>query len=133
MEIKDRYLLECKKKYPERMKICCLYEENEIDSEWIGQFDGIKICAGRLKDQNLLHHKDIFEKAGSAGKIYFDRLGRRRRSSKCNGRIDRAVSGSSYCNRTFWNGHGRRLGKTDCPCKTSECFYRKRQDYMVIP
>lgn len=65
----DRYLLECKKKYPERMKICCLYEENEIDSEWIGQFDGIKICAGRLKDQNLLHHKDIFEKADRLGKF----------------------------------------------------------------
>lgn len=64
----DRYLLECKKKYPERMKICCLYEEREIDSEWIGQFDGIKICAGRLRDQNLLHHKEIFAKA--------DRLGR---------------------------------------------------------
>lgn len=64
----DRYLLECKKKYPKRMKICCLYEEREIDSEWIGQFDGIKICAGRLRDQNLLHHKEIFAKA--------DRLGR---------------------------------------------------------
>lgn len=64
----DRYLLECKKKYPERMKICCLYEERKIDSEWIGQFDGIKICAGRLRDQNLLHHKEIFAKA--------DRLGR---------------------------------------------------------
>ena len=64
----DRYLLECKKKYPERMKICCLYEEREIDSEWIRQFDGIKICAGRLRDQNLLHHKEIFAKA--------DRLGR---------------------------------------------------------
>ena len=47
----DRYLLECRKKYPERMKICCLYEEREIDSEWIRQFDGIKICAGELRDQ----------------------------------------------------------------------------------
>lgn len=65
----DRYLLECKRKYPERMKICCLYEENEIDSKWIEQFDGIKICAGRLKDQNLLHHKDIFEKAERLGKF----------------------------------------------------------------
>lgn len=64
----DRYLLECKKKYPERMKICCLYEEQEIDSKWIEQFDGLKICAGRLRDQNLLHHKEIFAKA--------DRLGR---------------------------------------------------------
>ena len=59
----DHYLLECRKKYPKRIKDCCLYEEKEIKDEWIGQFDGIKICAGRLKDQNLLHHKEIFEKA----------------------------------------------------------------------
>lgn len=59
----DHYLLECRKKYPKRIKVCCLYEEKEIKDEWIGQFDGIKICAGRLKDQNLLHHKEIFEKA----------------------------------------------------------------------
>ena len=61
----DYYLLECRKKYPKRIKVCCLYEEKEIKDEWIGQFDGIKICAGRLKDQNLLHHKEIFEKAQS--------------------------------------------------------------------
>lgn len=65
----DRYLLECKKKYPERMKICCLYKEQEIDSKWIEQFDGLKICAGRLRDQNLLHHKDIFAKADRLGKF----------------------------------------------------------------
>lgn len=65
----DAYLLECRKKYPERIKICCLYEEKEIDDKWIEQFDGIKICAGRLKDQNLLHHKDIFEKADKLNKF----------------------------------------------------------------
>ena len=59
----DRYLLECRKKYPEKIKICCLYEEKEIPDQWIEQFDGIKICAGRLKDQDLLHHKEIFQKA----------------------------------------------------------------------
>ena len=65
----DRYLLECKKRYPKRMKICCLYEEKEIDSEWIRQFDGIKICAGRLKDPDLLQHRAIFEKADRFGKF----------------------------------------------------------------
>ena len=65
----DRYLLECKKRYPKRMKICCLYEEKEIDSEWIRQFDGIKICAGRLKDPDLLQHRAIFEKADREGKF----------------------------------------------------------------
>ena len=63
------YLLECKKRYPKRMKICCLYEEKEIDSEWIRQFDGIKICAGRLKDPDLLQHRAIFEKADREGKF----------------------------------------------------------------
>ena len=29
----DAYLLECRKKYPERIKICCLYEEKEIDEK----------------------------------------------------------------------------------------------------
>ena len=26
----DHYLLECRKKYPKRIKVCCLYEEKEI-------------------------------------------------------------------------------------------------------
>ncbi len=53
------YLLEATKKYPDRLKICTLYLENEpliIDG-----FDGIKICAGRLKEQNLLKHEFVFE------------------------------------------------------------------------
>lgn len=65
----DRYLLECKKKYQDRIKICCLYEEKDIPDNWIRQFDGIKICAGRLKDKNLLHHKEIFQKADLFGKF----------------------------------------------------------------
>lgn len=65
----DDYLLQCKEKYPTRIKICCLYEEQEIEDEWVEKFDGIKICAGRLKDKNLLHHKDIFEKANRLNKF----------------------------------------------------------------
>lgn len=65
----DRYLLECKKKYQDRIKICCLYEEKDIPDNWIRQFDGIKICAGRLKDKNLLHHKEVFQKADLLGKF----------------------------------------------------------------
>ena len=42
----DKYLLECKRKYPDRIKICSLYEEKE-DYRLEG-FDGIKVCAGRL-------------------------------------------------------------------------------------
>ena len=65
----DEYLLRCKKQYPERMKICCLYEETPIENAWADQFDGIKICAGRLEDQNLLHHEAVFAQANRLGKF----------------------------------------------------------------
>lgn len=57
----DSYLLKSKEKYKERLKICSLYEENAtFNTEG---FDGIKICAGRLKDQDLTAHLDVFKKA----------------------------------------------------------------------
>lgn len=57
----DSYLLEAKKKYPERVKVCALYEEKELTD--ISDFDGIKICASRLEDKNLLNHLEPFRKA----------------------------------------------------------------------
>ena len=63
----DSYLLEAKSKYPERIKICALYEEKEMGD--ISAFDGIKICAGRLADKNLLHHLYPFELADRYGKF----------------------------------------------------------------
>ena len=42
----DAYLLEAKSKFPERIKICSLYEENK--PYLTDGFDGIKLCAGRL-------------------------------------------------------------------------------------
>jgi len=65
----DAYLLECRQKYPERMRICCLYEEQPIEDSWAAQFDGIKICAGRLADTNLLHHREVFAQADRLGKF----------------------------------------------------------------
>ena len=61
------YLLEAKAKYPERIKICALYEEKEMGD--ISGFDGIKICAGRLADRNLLNHLYPFELADKYGKF----------------------------------------------------------------
>ncbi len=55
----NKYLLEAKKEYPDRLKICSLYLENEPLE--IDGFDGIKICAGRLKEQNLLKHEFVFK------------------------------------------------------------------------
>lgn len=63
----DAYLLEAKAKYPDRIKICALYEEKEMGD--ISAFDGIKICAGRLADKNLLNHLYPFELADKYGKF----------------------------------------------------------------
>ena len=63
----DSYLLTAKEKHPDRIKICALYEEKELGN--IDGFDGIKICASRLKDKNLLNHLHPFEVADKKGKF----------------------------------------------------------------
>lgn len=60
----DEYLLSCKN---DRIKICALYEEKPLGD--IENFDGIKICAGRLKDKNLLNHLEPFRVADEKGKF----------------------------------------------------------------
>ncbi len=60
----DEYLLSCKS---DRIKICALYEEKPLGD--ISGFDGIKICAGRLEDKNLLHHLEPFKIADELGKF----------------------------------------------------------------
>ena len=57
----DEYLLESKGKYPDRLRICSLYEEKE-DYRLDG-FDGIKICGGRLTKVKLGELSDLFHKA----------------------------------------------------------------------
>lgn len=61
------YLIEAKKKNPDRIKICALYEEKVMGD--ISCFDGIKICASRLKNKNLLDHLYPFELADKTGKF----------------------------------------------------------------
>ena len=61
----DDYLLDCKKAFPDRIKICALYEEKEMG--YLNGFDGIKICASRLKNKNLLNHLKPFEIANEKG------------------------------------------------------------------
>ncbi|MBO5858220.1 MAG: amidohydrolase [Clostridia bacterium] len=63
----DEYLLEAKTKSGGRIKICALYEEKEMGD--ISAFDGIKICAGRLADKNLLNHLEPFKIADANGKF----------------------------------------------------------------
>lgn len=66
----DGYLLESKALAGGRLKVCALYEEKPFGA--IGAlygFDGIKICAGRLRDGNLLNHKEPFRVAAETGKF----------------------------------------------------------------
>lgn len=63
----DAYLLEVKQNYPDRLKICSLYEEGKPFR--LAGFDGVKICAGRLKTQDLTQHAAVFEAAEHAGKF----------------------------------------------------------------
>ena len=60
----DEYLLSCKN---DRLKICALYEEKPLGD--ISAFDGIKLCAGRLTDKNLLNHLEPFKVANENGKF----------------------------------------------------------------
>lgn len=60
----DDYLLTCKS---DRIKICALYEEKPLSD--VSAFDGIKICAGRLTDKNLLNHLEPFKIANDNGKF----------------------------------------------------------------
>ncbi len=63
----DEYLFESKKAFGGRLKICALYEEKKMGD--ISRFDGIKICASRLKDKNLLNHIEPFKIANENGKF----------------------------------------------------------------
>lgn len=61
----DEYLLQCREKYPERIKICSLYEEHE--NYRLDDFDGIKICGGRLTKVKLEELSPLFHQAEEKG------------------------------------------------------------------
>lgn len=63
----DAYLLQAKAKYPDRIKICSLYEERD-DFRTEG-FDGVKICAGRLGDRDLKKLLPVFKRVEAEGKF----------------------------------------------------------------
>lgn len=63
----NEYLADVKARYADRIKVCALYEEKEIGD--VQSFDGIKICASRLADKNLLNHLHPFELAAKKGKF----------------------------------------------------------------
>lgn len=63
----DEYLLEARKKYPDRIRITSLYEEN--DGFLTENVDGVKICAGRLADKDLTKLLPVFKRVEKAGKF----------------------------------------------------------------
>lgn len=61
----DEYLRQVRKQYPDRFRVCALYEENGVpDTEGM---DGIKLCGGRLREQELTRHAEVFEAADRRG------------------------------------------------------------------
>lgn len=61
----DEYLLKCKAAYPDRLRVCSLYEETK-DYRMDG-FDGIKICGGRLTKVKLEELSPLFHEAEEKG------------------------------------------------------------------
>ena len=55
----DQYLLKVRKKYPDRFRITSLYEE--APGYRVEGFDGLKICASRLKDKDLKKLLPVFK------------------------------------------------------------------------
>lgn len=63
----DEYLKASKAKYPNRLKICSLYEEKpQFCTEGV---DGVKICAGRLADRDLKKLLPVFQRVEKEGKF----------------------------------------------------------------
>ncbi|MHB1151358.1 MAG: amidohydrolase family protein [Eubacteriales bacterium] len=63
----NNYLRSVRSAFPERFKVCSLYEEGkEIETDG---FDGIKICAGRLKDSDLTSAVKVFAAASAENKF----------------------------------------------------------------
>lgn len=63
----DAYLRQVRQAHPLRLRVSALYEEKSLgDISWA---DGIKICAGRLADQDLTHHAEAFWRAAAEDKF----------------------------------------------------------------
>ena len=63
----DASLRQVRQAHPLRLRVSALYEEKPLgDISWA---DGIKICAGRLADQDLTHHAEAFRRAAAEDKF----------------------------------------------------------------
>ncbi len=64
----DEYLKTVRQTYPDRFRVCALYEEKppEYDELWM---DGLKLSAMRFKDLDMTHHASAFEWADRTGRF----------------------------------------------------------------
>lgn len=65
----DCYLKRIRKQYPDKLRVLSLYDERTGVLPAVNGFDGIKICAARLDDPELLHHEAVFKLASDNGKF----------------------------------------------------------------
>ena len=63
----DNYLATVRQRYPDRFRVCSLYEENKPFRS--DSFDGIKLCGGRLPTTDLTCHAKVFREAAEKGKF----------------------------------------------------------------
>ena len=63
----DNYLAAVRQKYPDRFRVCSLYEESKPFRS--DSFDGIKLCGGRLPTTDLTCHAEVFREAAEKGKF----------------------------------------------------------------
>ena len=63
----DEYLQRIRAEHPLRLRVSALYEEKPLGN--IAWADGVKICAGRLADQDLTHHEEVFRRAAAEDKF----------------------------------------------------------------
>ena len=61
----DVYLRKVREHFPDRFRVCSLYQEQVHFA--LSGFDGVKICAGRLKNPDLKKLLPVFEKVQEAG------------------------------------------------------------------
>lgn len=63
----DNYLATVRQRYPDRFRVCSLYEENKPFRS--DSFDGIKLCGGRHPTTDLTCHAEVFREAAEKGKF----------------------------------------------------------------
>lgn len=63
----DEYLIKVRESYPDRFRVCSLFLEGQ--DYVLDGVDGIKICAGRLKERDLKKLLPLFQAAERKGKF----------------------------------------------------------------